>query len=112
VYRKLAVPTQPVAGGAVRDAFRAGDASALGGALFNRLEEPAFALEPLVGRIRQRLAAAGPCGAMMSGSGSTVFAVCHDRTHAVRVAEAFQRSRPLDEPESRVLVLRSMSPTP
>lgn len=112
VYKRLAVPEKPRDGAAVRDAFRAGDASALGGALFNRLEEPAFALEPLVGRIRQRLAAAGPCGAMMSGSGSTVFAVCRDRSHAVAVAGRFQRSRPKDEPESRVLVLRSMSPTP
>ena len=110
VYGKLAVPTRPVAGVAVREAFRSGDAKALGTAIFNRLEEPAFALEPLVGRIRRRLADAGPCGAMMSGSGSTVFAVCRDRAHAVQVAGRFQNSRPTDEPESRVLVLRSFTP--
>ncbi|MBN9118627.1 MAG: 4-(cytidine 5'-diphospho)-2-C-methyl-D-erythritol kinase [Planctomycetes bacterium] len=110
VYRRLAVPEKPVPGAGVRNAFRTGDAEALGRALFNRLEEPALALEPLVGRIRQRLAACGPCGAMMSGSGSTVFAVCHDRPHAVKVAEKFLDSRPADEPESRVLVLRSFTP--
>jgi 4-diphosphocytidyl-2-C-methyl-D-erythritol kinase len=110
VYGKLAVPTQPRGGEAVRKAFRTGDAKALGTALFNRLEEPAFAIEPLVGRIRQRLAAAAPCGAMMSGSGSTVFAVCRDRAHAVQVAGRFVDSRPVDEPESRVLVLRSFTP--
>ena len=112
VYKRLAVPQKPVAGGAVRTAFLRGDAKALGQALFNRLEEPAFALEPLVSRIRQRLAASGSCGAMMSGSGSTVFAVCRDRPHAVEVAGRFQNSRPADEPESRVLVLRSLSLTP
>jgi 4-diphosphocytidyl-2-C-methyl-D-erythritol kinase len=112
VYKLLAVPPEPVAGSSVREAFRKGDAKALGAALFNRLEEPAFALEPLVGRIRQRLAASGPCGAMMSGSGSTVFAVCRNRSHAVEVAERFQNSRQADEPESRVLVLRSLCSTP
>ncbi len=112
VYKKLAVPEHPLAGTAVRSAFRAGAPIALGAALFNRLEEPAFALEPLVGRIRQRLAVSGSCGALMSGSGSTVFAVCRDRPHAVEVAGRFRDSRPADEPESRVLVLRSLSSTP
>lgn len=108
VYKRLAVPPRPTAGDALRAAFRSGDAARLGAELFNRLEEPAFALEPLVGRIRSRLAACGPCGAMMSGSGSTVFAVCRDRPHATAVAETFARSRPDDEPESRVLIVRSL----
>jgi 4-diphosphocytidyl-2-C-methyl-D-erythritol kinase len=107
VYKRLAVPSAPVSGDALRQAFRSGDPEKLGAALFNRLEEPAFALEPLVGRIRHRLAACGPCGALMSGSGSAVFAVCRDRAHAVAVAETFLRSRPADEPESRVLVVRT-----
>jgi 4-diphosphocytidyl-2-C-methyl-D-erythritol kinase len=110
VYGRLSVPTEPVSGRSLRAAVRAGDADALGQVLFNRLEEPAFALEPLVGRIRHRLSLLGSCGALMSGSGSSVFAVCRDRSHAVRVAGAFQDTRPVDEPESRVLVVRSFSP--
>jgi 4-diphosphocytidyl-2-C-methyl-D-erythritol kinase len=110
VYGRLVVPTQPTSGAGVRSAFRTGDAPALGRALFNRLEEPAFGLEPLVGRVRHRLGSLGPCGTLMSGSGSAVFAVCRDRTHAIQVAGAFQDSRPADEPESRVLVVRSLSP--
>jgi 4-diphosphocytidyl-2-C-methyl-D-erythritol kinase len=110
VYKRLAVPARPEPGDAVRAAFRAGGADALGRALFNRLEGPAFGAEPLVGRIRHRLGALGPCGALMSGSGSAVFAVCRDRDHAVQVAGAFQDARPADEPESRVLIVRSLSP--
>jgi 4-diphosphocytidyl-2-C-methyl-D-erythritol kinase len=113
VYARLGRPIgpdHPISGEAVRRALRAGDAPALGRALFNRLEGPAFALEPLVGRIRHRLGALGPCGALMSGSGSAVFAVCRDRAHAVAVAAAFRNARPADEPESRVLVVSSLSP--
>jgi 4-diphosphocytidyl-2-C-methyl-D-erythritol kinase len=110
VYGRLAVSKEPVPGNAVRSAFRSGDAEALGRAIFNRLEEPAFVLEPLVGRIRRRLASLAACGAMMSGSGSAVFAVCRDRRHAAQVAEAFQNTRPADEPESRALIVRSLTP--
>lgn len=110
VYKRLAVPEKPLDGFALREAYREGNAVALGLAMFNRLEEPAFALEPLVGRIRQRLGSLGACGAMMSGSGSTVFAVCRDRNHAIQIAGAFQDARPADEPESRVLVVRGFTP--
>jgi 4-diphosphocytidyl-2-C-methyl-D-erythritol kinase len=110
VYKQLVAPEKPLDGFALRAAYRTGDAEALGRAIFNRLEEPAFALEPLVGRIRHRLGSLGPCGAMMSGSGSTVFAICRDRDHAIQVAKGFVDSRPKDEPESRVLVVRSLTP--
>ncbi len=110
VYKRLTVPKEPLAGFAVRTAFQSGDATALGLAMFNRLEEPAFALEPIVGRIRKRLGQLNPAGAMMSGSGSTVFAPCRDSYEAQRVASAFKDSRPGDEPEARVLVVRGFTP--
>ncbi|HEY1190276.1 MAG TPA: 4-(cytidine 5'-diphospho)-2-C-methyl-D-erythritol kinase, partial [Gemmata sp.] len=105
VFKRLRVPPEPVRGESVRAAFRAGSAEAVGRSLFNRLEAPAFEAEPLVGRIRGRLAGTvpAPCGVLMSGSGSTVFAVCRTRAHALEVAEAFRNTRPADEPESRVL---------
>ncbi len=110
VFKRLTVPAVPVCGDAVREAFRAGDPEALGRALFNRLEAPAEEVAPAVGRIRQRLAALGPCGARMSGSGSSVFAVCRDRAHAREVASRFTETRPSDEPESSVYLVRSLSP--
>lgn len=110
VFKRLAVPPAPQTGDRVRAAFRAGDPEALGRALFNRLEAPAEQLAPLVGRVRERLAALGPCGARMSGSGSSVFAVCRDRAHALELATAFAAARPTDEPESRVFMVRSLFP--
>jgi len=110
VYRKLVVPRVPVNGEELRAAVRTGDPEAVGRLMFNRLEEPAFALSPLVERIRNRLLALAPCGARMSGSGSTVFAVCRNRAEAMQVAAEFRNTRPVDEPESRVLVVRSIAP--
>ncbi|MBP3959544.1 4-(cytidine 5'-diphospho)-2-C-methyl-D-erythritol kinase [Gemmata sp. G18] len=110
VYKRLAVPNEPVSGDRVRAAYRARDAVALGRAMFNRLEEPAFVIEPIVDRIRKRLSQLNAAGAMMSGSGSTVFAPCRDAREAQSVAAAFTDSRPADEPESRVLVVHGFTP--
>jgi 4-diphosphocytidyl-2-C-methyl-D-erythritol kinase len=110
VYRRLEVPAAPSAGAELRRAVRAGDAEAVGRSLFNRLEKPAFALAPAVERVSRRLAGLGPCGALMPGSGSAAFAVCRSRQEAIRLAAAFENSRPGGEPESRVLVVRSLAP--
>lgn len=110
VYRRLVAPTAPVGGNAVRAAVRAGDPGAVGRSLFNRLEEPAFALSPVVEQVRERLAGVSPFGARMSGSGSAVFAVCRDRAEAGRVAAAYRRAEPGQD--SRVYVVRSVAPGP
>jgi len=110
VYKRLAVPNKPNRGDMVRSAFRAGNPTELGRALFNRLEVPAIGLEPLVGRIRDRLKKLSVCGAMMSGSGSAVFALCRNRPDATRVAAEFANLRPANEPQSHVLVVRSFPP--
>ena len=44
-------------------------------ALANDLEAPVIARHPLIGALRQRLAASGAIAAAMSGSGSTVYGV-------------------------------------
>jgi 4-diphosphocytidyl-2-C-methyl-D-erythritol kinase len=110
VYRRLEVPAAPVPGDSLRRAVRAGDPEAVGRALFNRLEQPAFVLAPVVERVRQRLTNLGSCGALLSGSGSAAFAVCRSRDEATRLAAAFENARPPGEPESRVLVVRSFAP--
>lgn len=110
VYRQLTVPESPVNASEIRTAFSKGDPEAIGRALFNRLEQPAFMLSPVVEQVRHRLARLAPCGAIMSGSGSAVFALCRNRDEAGWVAERFRLDRPAAEPESRVLVVRSLAP--
>lgn len=112
VFRRLSVPPSPTDGTAARAAFRAGDPVALGRALFNRLQGPAFELAPLVKTVYSRLASLNPAGCLMSGSGSAVFAVCRDRADSLRVAAAFRAATPQSEPESRVHVVRSLHIVP
>ena len=63
-----------------------------GGPLVNDLERPAFEKYPVLGTLKARLLAfEGVTGALMSGSGSTVFAVLEAGTDAAPVIEAAQR---------------------
>ena len=57
--------------------------------VFNRMEEPVFAGHPQLAEAKQRLIDAGCIAAAMSGSGATLFGVCRDKSHALRVAETF-----------------------
>jgi 4-diphosphocytidyl-2-C-methyl-D-erythritol kinase len=93
-------------GGAVRLALEAGDVTAVGRSLHNRLQEPAEELQPAVARLRQRLVECEPVGVLMSGSGSTVFAVGRDAADASRIARALHSRREVGE-QTRVCVVRS-----
>jgi 4-diphosphocytidyl-2-C-methyl-D-erythritol kinase len=108
VYGRVRVPAAPVNGEAIRRSLRAGDPEGVARHLHNRLAEPAVEIRPEVGAVSRRLAAAGPLGVSMSGSGSAVFAVCRDRSDAVRVAGVY-REEPVDSQDS-VYVVRSYSP--
>src|SRR5262249_57736620 len=101
------VPKGPVRGDAVRAAFGAGDADELGGRMFNRLQEPADRLEPAVPRLRGLLATLGPAGCLMSGSGSTVFALARSRANAVQIARRLRAADAPDEGIVRVGLVRS-----
>ncbi len=67
-----------------------GDAEELGAQLFNRLQPPAFAMHPKLAQYRATMAELGACGALMSGSGSTLFALCRDARHARTLAAALE----------------------
>jgi 4-diphosphocytidyl-2-C-methyl-D-erythritol kinase len=83
-------PGGPLAGDEVKAAVRAGDVAEVGRRLFNRLQEPAERLRPELAGWRARLAALGPAGCLVSGSGSTLFALCRDCREAARVAREFR----------------------
>jgi 4-diphosphocytidyl-2-C-methyl-D-erythritol kinase len=88
VYRGITVPQEPRDGAAMRAAVTAGDALEIGRCLHNRLQPVAESICPEVRALRQRLEELAPAGVLMSGSGSTVFALCRDHGEALRIGRA------------------------
>jgi 4-diphosphocytidyl-2-C-methyl-D-erythritol kinase len=86
---------------AVLQALRTRDAEALGAALHNDLQDPAFALRPRLRASREAMLEAGALGAIVSGSGPTLIALAEDPASAQRIA-AIVRGR-----FDRVEVVRS-----
>lgn len=108
VYRRLKLPATAASGFAARAALTAGDVEALGKALFNRLEEPAFELSPAVADRRRRLQGMGTSGTLMSGSGSCLFALCRSASEARRVHDDLSRGLTSEAPSStRIFLVRS-----
>jgi 4-diphosphocytidyl-2-C-methyl-D-erythritol kinase len=106
VFRGVTVPAEPLSGAAVRRAAEAGDVRELGRLLHNRLQPAAERLCPAVAGLCARLAGLGPAGQLMSGSGSSVFALCRGPGEALTVARALNSAR--DElGGARVFVVRS-----
>lgn len=57
--------------------------------LYNAMEIPVFLEYPELAVLKQRLLDAGCAGALMSGSGPTLFGLCKDKAHAERIAATF-----------------------
>jgi 4-diphosphocytidyl-2-C-methyl-D-erythritol kinase len=60
--------------------------------LYNGLQETAVAAYPPIGRIRAALLAAGALGALMSGSGPTVFGIARSFEHARQIRRRVTRA--------------------
>jgi 4-diphosphocytidyl-2-C-methyl-D-erythritol kinase len=86
VYRGVTVPAQPESGTEIRQALANGDVEEIGRRLHNRLQPVAERLCAPVAVVQARLAQCHPAGQLMSGSGTTVFALCRDRAEALRIA--------------------------
>lgn len=108
VYREVTVPDQPQTGDAIRRALEGGSAEEIGRHLHNRLQAPAERLCPEVADLQRRLTDLNPAGALMSGSGSSLFALGRDRADALRVARAL-RQRTDETRKPTVNVVRSCS---
>jgi 4-diphosphocytidyl-2-C-methyl-D-erythritol kinase len=106
VYGAVQVPDAPLDGHAVRRAAAAGDVEVLGRLLHNRLQPAAGRLCPAVAGLVAELADLGPAGTLVSGSGSTVFALCRHGGEALRIARALRRRLGAGGP-TRVRVVRS-----
>jgi len=90
VYKACSVPAQPEVGDAIRQAAEAGNTEEIGRRLHNRLQPVAERLCPEVAELHARLVALKPAGQLMSGSGSSLFALCRDRREAVRIVRALR----------------------
>ncbi|HZU36850.1 MAG TPA: 4-(cytidine 5'-diphospho)-2-C-methyl-D-erythritol kinase, partial [Gemmataceae bacterium] len=86
VYRGVTVPAEPQTGEEIREAVKVGDVEEIGRRLHNRLQPVAERLCPEVAALRSRLEALRPAGQLMSGSGTSLFALCRDRGEAQRIA--------------------------
>jgi 4-diphosphocytidyl-2-C-methyl-D-erythritol kinase len=106
VFRGVTVPERPLDGAEARAAAEGGDVEALGRALFNRLQPVAEKLCPAVAGLCERLAGLSPAGRLMSGSGSTVFALCRSPEEALLLSRALGTFREEGD-GARILVVRS-----
>lgn len=108
VYRGVTVPEQPESGEDIRQAVAEGNVEAVGRLLHNRLQPVAERLCPVVALVRDRLRNLGPAGAMMSGSGTSLFALCRDADEALRVARGLRwdgfENRPTTEEGQNIRV--------
>jgi 4-diphosphocytidyl-2-C-methyl-D-erythritol kinase len=106
VYRHIVVPQKAHDGAAICEAVREGQIEVIGSLLHNRLEEPAQRLCPEIAVLKSRLACCRPVGQLMSGSGSSLFALCRDRPEGLRIAHQLQYG--LEEEQSpSVFLVRS-----
>jgi len=108
VYRNVAVPGEPWTGEEIRKAVTAGQVEEIGRLLHNRLQPVAERLCPALTHFRDRLAALAPAGHLMSGSGSSLFALCRNRAEARRLAHALRHGP--DEERANVFLVRSVPP--
>jgi 4-diphosphocytidyl-2-C-methyl-D-erythritol kinase len=106
VYRRVEVPKRLATGTALKEAVKAGDADAVGRLLHNGLQAPALALRPELREWLGRLRATKPLGSLVSGSGSTVFALARDAADARRIAAAVRLA--MIAAGGRVMVARTL----
>jgi 4-diphosphocytidyl-2-C-methyl-D-erythritol kinase len=87
VYQNVTVPAAAEDGAALRRAVAAGAIEDAGRLLYNRLQPAAETLAPAIATYQHRLQQLKPAGQLMSGSGSSLFALCRDRPEAERIAQ-------------------------
>ena len=73
-----------------RKLLQEGNRAKIAGALFNSLQPAAFFLMPEVEALKQELLQAGAQGALVSGSGPTVFGIAENERMAGRIAETLK----------------------
>ena len=83
---------EPVGTERVIDALRTRSVSRVAAALTNNLEAVVEPVLPVIGRMKAALLAAGALGAIMSGSGPTVFGMARSLDHARQIRDRVSRA--------------------
>jgi 4-diphosphocytidyl-2-C-methyl-D-erythritol kinase len=86
VYRACRPAAQPQQAGPLTAALRQGRLRQAGGLMFNRLQAAAETLSETIGELQTKLARLDVDGRLMSGSGTSCFALCRNARHARRIA--------------------------
>jgi 4-diphosphocytidyl-2-C-methyl-D-erythritol kinase len=105
VYRRVRVPDEPRRPDDLLAALAGGDVGEIGRLLHNRLQPAAEELRPELAEYRRRLAELRPAGHLLSGSGTSLIALCVDHRAAARMARALRETL---EREARVFLVRSL----
>lgn len=108
VYKALQVPAHPVSGEEIQAALAKGDIAEIGRFLHNRLQPAAESLCKELAKQKTCLAKHHPAGHLMSGSGTSMFALCRDQSEAMTIARNLRQDSDL-VPGSQVFVLKSGS---
>lgn len=86
-YRAAAITGHPDLPGML-DSLKQGDLAGVAKQVGNVLESVTIPAHPEIGAIKERLHELGAMAVLMSGSGPTVFALCHDDGQAAAIAAA------------------------
>lgn len=84
-YKSLGLTKGPRGIKMMMIALRSGNASSIGKALYNRLEEAILPRYPVIGQIKDRLDRVGVAGCLMSGSGPAAFGLVQTREKAFEI---------------------------
>jgi 4-diphosphocytidyl-2-C-methyl-D-erythritol kinase len=111
VYRGVDLPDSPRSGDAIRQAVSSGDVEEIGRQMHNRLQSPAERLCPQIAAVQARLQAPftqglQPLAVQMSGSGTSVFALCRNQSEARHLVRSL-RQRSEEGMIARVFLVRS-----
>ncbi|MEZ6139787.1 MAG: 4-(cytidine 5'-diphospho)-2-C-methyl-D-erythritol kinase [Zavarzinella sp.] len=109
VFQHLTIPRNPLSPASMKEAFASGDLHSIGWLLHNRLQEPSFELSPAVAAWYQRMSHHQSAGVLMSGSGSSLFALCRSSLEASRIKDDLTRGiATTGDRNTRVFHVRSL----
>jgi 4-diphosphocytidyl-2-C-methyl-D-erythritol kinase len=86
VYRRCRIPAEPQRVEPLVSDWRLGNRHLFAQQLLNRLQQPATEISSWIHRLQELFARHDCCGSLMSGSGSSYFALCRSASHARKIA--------------------------